>query len=60
MYAFARICKALRNWLPALLVARLADGRTATLTYSQSAALLTVEELSAGVYIHFDAIADER
>lgn len=34
-----------------------ADGRTATLTYSQSAALLTVEELSAGVYIHFDAIA---
>jgi hypothetical protein len=42
----------------ALLVARFADGRTATLTYSQeSAALLTVEELSAGVYIHFDAIA---
>ena len=36
----------------ALLVARFADGRTATLTYSQSAALLTVEELSAGVYIH--------
>jgi hypothetical protein len=41
----------------ALLVARFADGRTATLTYSQSAALLTIEELSAGVYIHFDAIA---
>ena len=40
----------------ALLVARFADGRTATLTYSQSAALLTIEELSAGVYIHFDAI----
>ena len=41
----------------ALLVARFADGRTAMLTYSQSAALLTIEELSAGVYIHFDAIA---
>src|SRR5580692_2217823 len=41
----------------AFLVARFADGRTATLTYSQSAALLTVEELSAGVYIHFDVIA---
>jgi hypothetical protein len=39
----------------ALLVARLVDGRTATLTYSH--ALPTVEELSAGVYIDFYAIA---
>jgi hypothetical protein len=57
MYAFARHCQGASKLVAALLVARFVDGRTATLTYSQSAALLTVEELSAGVYIHFDAIA---
>jgi len=40
------IAKALSKMVAAFLVARFADGRTATLTYSQSAALLTVEELA--------------
>jgi hypothetical protein len=42
----------------ALLIARIGVGRTATLTYLQEfASLPTVEELSAGVHIHFGAIA---
>jgi len=43
--------------LVAALIAAALVGRTATLTYSQPLEPLAVEELDAGVYVHFGAIA---